>query len=151
MTALEILRGAREWLADEDHWIQDFWAKTSGAVYLSKANNTDIDWEDDAICGTCLAGACMRASRSGDLDQDVIRFIVTGIYGEGSPNTWVPDLDDVTSWNDAPFTTHAKVMDVLDGAIRAAEGYEAVEQAMREAVEEAANDEARTAVAGEGA
>lgn len=103
LTTLEVLRGARELLADEAHWVRgDFARNASGASVLS--TSTDA-------CAWCLVGA-MRNKAGGKTDAYFSAFsAIFRLLRNG--HTRLSDFNDTHS--------HAEVLDLLDRAIAAEE------------------------------
>lgn len=93
-TTLEVLRGARELLRDEDRWIKgDF---------------------ENGVGGFCLLGALVHSEDEKCLAYSALQRQVNMMSKTGFGIA-------VATFNDAKTTTHADVLDLLDKAIAAEE------------------------------
>lgn len=101
--ALDVLRAARELLADPDHWTKEASARDAAGARTDLYGSDAIRW--------CVAGATIRAA---------------DVYGRdlGRPladlrNTLEKHFlrQGLSVWNDAPETTHDDVLRLFDLAI----------------------------------
>lgn len=107
-TPLEVLRGARELLADARHWIQGADAFDASGTELVNG------YEDGATCW-CLVGALEKVSgRTMATYHEPAYRIIDDLID--------PDMGgDPREWNDAPERTHSDILALLDKAISTAE------------------------------
>ncbi len=114
-TTKEVLVKAKELIQDPKHWIQGTFARDSEgrgvAVYVP-----------EAVC-FCSLGAMRRASLNYPIPEPVLKAFVAGIYEvpleEVGHNVYMMK-DGITSFNDKPGRTHARVLEVFDKAIEIA-------------------------------
>ncbi len=99
MTAIEILKAARETLSTPDRWTKKMYAKD--------ATGKSVSYCDPRATCFCVNGALMKAESC---------FTSPG-YLPASEALRVIVGPSIPSWNDAPETTHADVLDALDRAI----------------------------------
>jgi hypothetical protein len=105
-TPLEVLKGARELLSDEDRWTQGVYARDDQCDEVGAL-------DQDATCW-CLVGALVRASgrESEDYDHEpAVKLIARSLGGRGE--------GAVAHFNDA--ARHPEVIAALDRAIEQAE------------------------------
>ena len=99
MTTLQVLREARELIADRDRWCSgDFALDGDGVI---------ADPEDDAACRRCAVGAVRFAVRDDPESRYGVIFALLDAMG--------PDKCALTDFNDR--RGHAAVIDLFDRAI----------------------------------
>jgi hypothetical protein len=99
MIALEILRAARELISTPDKWTQGEWGTDANGLFPR---------DGEPATRFCLWGACRHATR-----QDGVRFHLAWQVLERMR----PGGMGAITFNDAPTTTHADVLALLDRAI----------------------------------
>lgn len=100
----QILKDARQLLADPKHWSKGAYARTQYGL-LSIAVSSP-----KAAC-FCLIGAIKRV---GGTEQSDEVYCLASII---APTVVLPNAVDVIDFNDATSTTHADVLALLDKAI----------------------------------
>ena len=97
---LEILKGAREWLSDPEHWI--------------KGKIGPGEWPSESNGPTCAVGAIIRVGRECDKSLGAMS------KAELNLNEVVPG-GGIILYNDKPDTTHECILAAFDAAIEKAE------------------------------
>lgn len=101
MTALDVLRAARERLTPDGAWTQGYGARD--------ANGKPIDPKSPRAVCWCLIGALAAAGA----EEKQIFYAAQWLTTAGSWNT-------LPRWNDDPSRTQAEVLAAFDAAIEAA-------------------------------
>jgi len=105
-TSLEVLKGARDLLADPERWCK-------GAFALDAHGNLLADGFEPGACKWCLAGAIEKISGRSSMEYEPALGRLNRIV-QGSANTPIT----LVSWHDEEERTHAEVLALLDAAIR---------------------------------
>ncbi len=101
-TVLDVLRAAREKIATPERW-------TKGAE--ARTVHGDVTAIDDSAASWCVDGSIWDVTRN---------LVVAGLCFDALYAA-MPTAVRITTYNDAPTTTHADIMALFDRAIAAEE------------------------------
>lgn len=105
-TTIEILKAARELIADPNRWCQD--------VYARDATGKDVVPDDPAACQWCALGAIERFSEPPSYALEAIAALIPD-RSLPAARMQVPDVNDTDG--------HAAVLEMFDAAILRHYGY----------------------------
>lgn len=113
MTALEILKAARELLSDESRWTKEASARTIAGEETDALSRKAVCW--------CMDGAIEKAMGGWSSCRDEYSKAADALAASTHDGIGVLHRDEFVLFNDDPKTTHADMLAAFDRAIAALE------------------------------